>query len=179
MKKVLTSIVFSFFALGTLHAQQEAQFTNYMYNTININPAYAGSRGTTSIFGLHRTQWVGLEGAPTTNTFAIHAPFKDTNIGLGLSVINDAIGPSEENTISADFSYTINVSDTYKLAFGLRGTAHLLNVDFSKLNIYNQGDVLAQSNIDNQFSPNFGVGAYWYSEDTYFGFSITYSFGLC
>lgn len=172
MKKVLTSIVFSFFALGTLHAQQEAQFTNYMYNTININPAYAGSRGTTSIFGLHRTQWVGLEGAPTTNTFAIHAPFKDTNIGLGLNVINDAIGPSEENTISADFSYTINVSDTYKLAFGLRGTAHLLNVDFSKLNIYNQGDVLAQYNIDNQFSPNFGVGAYWYSEDTYFGFSI-------
>jgi type IX secretion system PorP/SprF family membrane protein len=171
MKKVLGSIILSFFALGTLQAQQDAQFTNYMYNTLVINPAYAGSRGTTSLFGLNRKQWLGLEGAPTTNTFAIHAPFKDSNVGLGLSVINDVIGPSVENTISADYSYTINTSNTYKLAFGLRGTAHLLNVDFTKLNIYNQGDALAQYNIANQFSPNFGFGAYWYSEDTYFGFS--------
>jgi type IX secretion system PorP/SprF family membrane protein len=172
MKKVLASIIFSFFAIGMLQAQQDAQYTNYMYNTMNINPAYAGSRGTLSIFGLHRTQWVGLEGAPTTNTFALHAPFRDSNVGMGLTVMNDVIGPSEESTISADFSYTINTSDTYKLAFGLRATAHLLNVDFTKLNIYNPGDVMAQYNIDNRFSPNFGVGAYWYSENSYFGLSI-------
>lgn len=155
-----------------LQAQQDAQYTNYMYNTMNINPAYAGSRGTMSVFGLHRTQWVGLEGAPTTNTFAIHAPFKDSNVGLGLSIMNDVIGPSNESTISADFSYTIETSDRYKLAFGLRATAHLLNVDFTKLNIYDPNDVLAQYNIDNRFSPNFGVGAYWYSDNTYFGLSI-------
>jgi type IX secretion system PorP/SprF family membrane protein len=172
MKKALGSIIFSFFAIGMLHAQQDAQYTNYMYNTMNINPAYAGSRGTMSVFGLHRTQWVGLEGAPTTNTFALHAPFKDSNVGLGLSIMNDVIGPSDESTISADFSYTIETSDTYKLAFGLRATAHLLNVDFSKLNIYDPNDVLAQYNIDNRFSPNFGVGAYWYSDNTYFGLSI-------
>ena len=172
MKKVLASIIFSFFAIAMLHAQQDAQYTNYMYNTMNINPAYAGSRGTMSVFGLHRTQWVGLEGAPTTNTFAIHAPFRDSNVGLGLSILNDAIGPSDETTISADFSYTIETSYTYKLAFGIRATAHLLNVDFTKLNIYDPNDVLAQYNIDNRFSPNFGVGAYWYSDNTYFGLSI-------
>jgi type IX secretion system PorP/SprF family membrane protein len=172
MKKVLASIIFSFFAIAMLHAQQDAQYTNYMYNTMNINPAYAGSRGTMSVFGLHRTQWVGLEGAPTTNTFAIHAPFRDSNVGLGLSIMNDAIGPSDETTISADFSYTIETSYTYKLAFGIRATAHLLNVDFTKLNIYDPNDVLAQYNIDNRFSPNFGVGAYWYSDNTYFGLSI-------
>lgn len=172
MKKVLGSIIFSFFAITMLHAQQDAQYTNYMYNTMNINPAYAGSRGNLSVFGLHRTQWVGLDGAPTTNTFAIHSPFRESNVGVGLSFMNDVIGPSDESTISADFSYTINTSDTYKLAFGLRATAHLLNVDFSKLHIYNQGDALAQYNIDNRFSPNFGAGAYWYSEDTYFGISI-------
>ncbi len=172
MKKVLASIIFSFFAVAMLHAQQDAQYTNYMYNTMNINPAYAGSRGTMSVFGLHRTQWVGLEGAPTTNTFAIHAPFRDSNVGLGLSIMNDAIGPSDETTISADFSYTIETSYTYKLAFGIRATAHLLNVDFTKLNIYDPNDVLAQYNIDNRFSPNFGVGAYWYSDNTYFGLSI-------
>jgi type IX secretion system PorP/SprF family membrane protein len=125
-----------------------------------------------SVFGLHRTQWVGLEGAPTTNTFALHTPFRDSNVGLGLSIMNDAIGPSDETTISADFSYTIETSDTYKLAFGIRATAHLLNVDFTKLNIYDPNDVLAQYNIDNRFSPNFGVGAYWYSDNTYFGLSI-------
>lgn len=172
MKKVLGSIIFSFFAIATLYAQQDAQYTNYMYNTMNINPAYAGSRGNLSVFGLHRTQWVGLDGAPTTNTFAIHSPFRESNVGVGLSFMNDVIGPSDESTISADFSYTINTSDTYKLAFGLRATAHLLNVDFSKLHIYNQGDALAQYNIDNRFSPNVGAGAYWYSENTYFGISI-------
>jgi type IX secretion system PorP/SprF family membrane protein len=172
MKKVLASIIFSFFAIAMLHAQQDAQYTNYMYNTMNINPAYAGSRGTMSVFGLHRTQWVGLEGAPTTNTFALHAPFRDSNVGLGLSIMNDVIGPSDESTISADFSYTIETSYTYKLAFGIRATAHLLNVDFTKLNIYDPNDVLAQYNIDNRFSPNFGVGAYWYSDNTYFGLSI-------
>jgi type IX secretion system PorP/SprF family membrane protein len=172
MKKVLRSIIFSFFAIASLYAQQDAQYTNYMYNTMNINPAYAGSRGNLSVFGLHRTQWVGLDGAPTTNTFAIHSPIRESNVGVGLSFMNDVIGPSDESTISADFSYTINTSDTYKLAFGLRATAHLLNVDFSKLHIYNQGDALAQYNIDNRFSPNFGAGAYWYSQDTYFGISI-------
>ncbi len=172
MKKVLASIIFSFMAIGMLQAQQDAQYTNYMYNTMNINPAYAGSRGTMSVFGLHRTQWVGLEGAPTTNTFSLHAPLNDSNVGMGLTVMNDVIGPSEESTISADFSYTINTSDSYKLAFGFRATAHLLNVDFTKLNIYNPGDVMAQYNIDNRFSPNFGVGAYWYSDNTYFGLSI-------
>jgi type IX secretion system PorP/SprF family membrane protein len=172
MKKVLGSIIFSFFAITMLHAQQDAQYTNYMYNTMNINPAYAGSRGNLSVFGLHRTQWVGLDGAPTTNTFAIHSPIRDSNVGVGLSFMNDVIGPSDESTISADFSYTINTSDTYKLAFGLRATAHLLNVDFSKLHIYNQGDALAQYNIDNRFSPNFGAGAYWYSQNTYLGISI-------
>ena len=172
MKKVLGSIIFSFFAIAMLHAQQDAQYTNYMYNTMNINPAYAGSRGNLSVFGLHRTQWVGLDGAPTTNTFAIHSPIRESNVGVGLSFMNDVIGPSDESTSSADFSYTINTSDTYKLAFGLRATAHLLNVDFSKLHIYNQGDALAQYNIDNRFSPNFGAGAYWYSENTYLGISI-------
>jgi type IX secretion system PorP/SprF family membrane protein len=172
MKKVLGSIIFSFFAITMLHAQQDAQYTNYMYNTMNINPAYAGSRGNLSVFGLHRTQWVGLDGAPTTNTFAIHSPIRESNVGVGLSFMNDVIGPSDESTISADFSYTINTSDTYKLAFGLRATAHLLNVDFSKLHIYNQGDALAQYNIDNRFSPNFGAGAYWYSQNTYIGISI-------
>lgn len=156
---------------SVIHGQQDAQYTQYMYNTININPAYAGSRGTISVFGLHRTQWVGLDGAPVINTVSIHTPIS-TNMGIGVSVINDRIGPSTENDISVDLAYTINTSPFYKLAFGLKGTANLLNVDFTKLNIYNPADPRFQDNIDNKFSPNIGAGVYLYSDKSYIGLSI-------
>ena len=153
------------------YAQQDSQFTQYMYNTININPAYAGSRESMNIFALHRTQWVGIDGAPVTNTASINTPINGSNVGLGVSIINDKIGPSDENDISVDFSYTIHTSDTYKLSFGLKATANLLNIDFSKLSQYNKNDYLFQENIDNKFSPNIGVGLYLHSDNTYFGLS--------
>lgn len=171
MKKL---ILFTLFTLSAVngYSQQDAQFTQYMYNTININPAYAGSRGVLSIFGLHRTQWVGIDGAPKTNTFSLNTPIKNSNIGFGLSVINDRIGPSDETAISADISYSIPTSDKYKLSFGIKATADLLNVDFTKLNIYNPGDPLAQYNIDNKFSPNVGAGIYYHSDKSYIGLSV-------
>lgn len=156
----------------SIYAQQDAQYTNYMYNTININPAYAGSRGVMSIFGLHRTQWVGLEGAPVTNTVSVNTPIENSNIGIGLSFVNDKIGASTESAISADVSYTIQTSSIYKLSVGLKGTAHLLNVDYTKLNRYNLNDPKFQNNIDNEFSPNIGAGAYFYSDKLYLGLSV-------
>ena len=159
-------------ASSVSYAQQDAQFTQYMYNTININPAYAGSRGALSVFGLHRTQWVGLDGAPVTNTFSINTPINGTNIGLGLGIINDRIGPSDENNISADFSYSIPTSERYKLSFGIKASANLLNVDFTKLNIYNSSDPRFKDNIENKFSPNIGAGLYFHSDKTYIGLSV-------
>ena len=108
MKKI--KIISALLALVSFSAtaQQDAQFTQYMYNTININPAYAGSRGALSIFGQHRTQWAGLDGAPTTNAFSVNTPLGDSKLGLGVSFINDAIGVMDENTISIDLSYTID-----------------------------------------------------------------------
>lgn len=158
-------------AVGISFAQQDSQFTQYMYNPVNFNPAYAGSREVLSIFGMHRTQWVGLDGAPVTNTVSIHTPIENSNVGIGLSFINDRIGPSDENTISVDFSYTIYTSDYYKLAFGLKATANLLNVDFTKLT-QQPGDPELQYNIDNRFSPNIGAGIFWYSDRSYFGLSV-------
>jgi type IX secretion system PorP/SprF family membrane protein len=156
----------------SVFAQQDAQYTNYMYNTININPAYAGSRGVMSIFGLHRTQWVGLDGAPVTNTISINTPIENSNIGVGLSFVNDRIGASNESAISADVSYTIQTSSDYKLSVGLKGTAHLLNVDYTKLNRYNLNDPKFQNNIENEFSPNIGAGIYFCSDKLYLGFSV-------
>ena len=153
------------------YSQQDSQFTQYMYNTINVNPAYAGSRETMSIFALHRTQWVGLDGAPVTNTASIHTPINGSNVGLGLSIINDRIGPSDENNIAVDLSYTIQTSYKYKLSFGLKASANLLNIDFTKLNKYDQNDYAFDTNIDNKFSPNIGVGLYLHSDNSYIGLS--------
>lgn len=153
------------------YAQQDAQFTQYMYNTININSAYAGSRGVLSVFALHRAQWVGLDGAPVTNTLSINTPINNSNVGLGISFINDRIGPSEENAISIDLSYTIHTSATYKLSFGIKGTANLFNLDVSKLNPEVQGDPKFQ-NLNNQFSPNIGAGVYFHSNKSYIGLSV-------
>lgn len=155
-------------------AQQDPQYTQYMYNTIVVNPAYAGTREMLSVFALHRTQWVGLEGAPVTNNISVHTPLTRSNVGLGLSIVNDRIGPSDETNIGVDFSYYIKASETYKLSFGLKASANLLNVDFTKLNIYNSGDPRFQYNIDNKFSPNIGAGLYLHSDNTYVGLSIPY-----
>jgi type IX secretion system PorP/SprF family membrane protein len=170
MKKIITFIIVLVASFS--YSQQDTQFTNYMYNTLSFNPAYAGSRGTTSIYLSQRSQWVGLDGAPTTNSLTYHSPLGSSNLGIGINFLNDAIGPVQENLVSLDMSYTIQTSYDYKLAFGFRASAHMLNVDFTQLNIFNPGDVLAQNNINNRISPNFGFGMFWYSEKSYLGFSI-------
>jgi type IX secretion system PorP/SprF family membrane protein len=151
------------------YAQQDAQFTQYMYNTINVNPAYAGSRGALSMFALHRTQWVGFDGAPVTNTVSLNTPLNESNLGLGVSIINDEIGPTTENTISADLSYTIPTSDTWNLSFGIKATANLFDLDATKL-----PNVVPDPSLQNysKFSPNIGAGVYWHSDNAYIGFSI-------
>ena len=154
-------------------AQQDAQYTQYLYNTITINPAYAGSREALSIFAMHRTQWVGLDGAPVTNVASINTPLNNSNLGLGVSFINDKIGPTNKNSISADLSYTIPTSENYKLSFGMKATANLFNLDITKLNpvVASPLDPSMQ-NIKNEFSPNIGAGIYLHSDKAYVGFSI-------
>ncbi|MFV7237004.1 type IX secretion system membrane protein PorP/SprF [Flavobacterium sp. ZB4R12] len=152
------------------YAQQDAQFTQYMYNTINVNPAYAGSRGALSIFALHRTQWVGLDGAPVTNAVSVNTPFNESRLGLGVSIINDKIGPTQENTISADLSYTIPTSETVKLSFGIKATANLFDLDVTRLNPVDDDPSLHDFN--NKFSPNIGAGIYLHSHKGYVGLSV-------
>ncbi len=170
-KIILALLALASFTSAT--AQQDPQYTNYMYNTININPAYAGSRGALSIFGLHRSQWVGLEGAPTTNSFSVNTPIADSKVGLGVSFVNDALGVMDENTISVDFSYTLDLNNrSSKLSFGLKGSANLLNVAYSDLNKHNPNDPQILNDVQNQFTPNIGAGIYWHTEKSYVGFSV-------
>lgn len=153
--------------------QQDAQYTQYMYNTISVNPAYAGSRDVLSLTGLYRTQWVGLEGAPKTMTFSGHTPLRNKKLGLGVSIVRDQIWIQDETYLDIDLSYTINTSDNGKLAFGLKGGAHLLNIDFSRTNPENSSDddFDLSNNVDNKFSPNVGFGIYYYTDRFYLGYS--------
>lgn len=174
MKKIFLSLVLIVAALEVITAQQDAQYTQYMYNTLSINPAYAGSRGALSIAALHRSQWVGLDGAPTTQTLNISSPV-GKNVGLGFSVVHDEIGnsTSQETYFDAAFSYTLLIGNEGKLSFGMKAGGHLLNIDFSQL----AGFVDEQSsngfpNIDKKFSPNFGAGIYYHSENFYAGLSV-------
>jgi type IX secretion system PorP/SprF family membrane protein len=154
-----------------MSGQQDSQYTQYMYNPSIVNPAYAGSRDAMSIFGLYRAQWVGLEGAPKTGTLSIHTPIENSKLGLGFSLVNDRIGPSDETNFATDISYTIDVSYQYKLAFGVKASANLINIDYTKLDIFDPSDSRFQENVTNKFSPNVGAGVYLYSDNTYIGLS--------
>lgn len=157
-----------------MNAQQDAQFTQYMFNTLSINPAYTGSRDALSILGLYRSQWVGLEGAPETQTFSIHSPVgKTKRLGLGLNVINDEIFITNETYVDLDVSYSIQTNYNSKLAFGIKGGIQLLDVDFTRTNPFQGGDPLAstENNIDNRLSPQVGVGLFYYSDQYYVGLS--------
>jgi type IX secretion system PorP/SprF family membrane protein len=159
---------------AALMGQQDAQYTQYMYNTVSVNPAYAGSRGHLSIAALYRAQWVGLDGAPETQTLNIHSPMGYKGFGTGLSFINEKIGPTSETYFDVDISYTIQTGVDSRLSFGLKASAHLLDVRFSELN-QNTGqgtDPTLQQNIDNRFSPNIGAGIYYHTDRFYTGLSI-------
>lgn len=161
-------------SFNTALSQQDAQYTQYMYNTVSVNPAYAGSRGHMSVGALYRAQWVGLEGAPETQTFNIHTPLGYRGVGAGLSIVNDIIGPTSETYFDVDMSYTVLTGIDGKLSFGLKASAHLLDIRFSELNQdAGQGpDPTLQQNIDNRFSPNIGAGVYYHTQNFYAGLSI-------
>src|SRR5680860_102416 len=113
-KSLLASLFLLVVFWETANAQQDAQYTQYMFNTMSVNPAYAGSRGQLSIAGLYRSQWVGLEGAPQTFTFNLHSPIRNSNVGYGVSVVNDKIGDGtvQETYIDGLVSYTVDVYET-------------------------------------------------------------------
>ena len=142
-----------------------------MYNTISVNPGYAGSRGHLSIGALHRSQWIGLDGAPKTQTLNLHSPIGYNGMGMGISIVNDEIGPTSETYLDIDFSYTIQTSAEGRLSFGLKASGHLLDIRFSELNQYTTDQTL-QQDIDNKFSPNFGAGVYYRTDKFYAGLSV-------
>jgi type IX secretion system PorP/SprF family membrane protein len=156
---------------GNIMAQQDPMFTHYMFNMLAVNPGYAGSHGLLNVTGMYRNQWVGVDGAPKTQTFVAHSPFLKKNIGLGLSIINDKIGPVRQTMVFADYSYTVQVTKESKLAFGLKAGFNILKTYFSEIPLTEPNDE-SFTDVPISWKPNFGFGAYYYSKNYYVGISI-------
>lgn len=156
----------------SLSAQQDAQYTQYMFNTMSVNPAYAGSRGQFSAAALYRSQWVGLDGAPESFTLNLHSPIRNSRLGYGISLVNDNIGDGvvSETYFDGVISYTIDVSLEGKLSFGLKAGGNFLSLDFNGLRNFD-AEPVDVNNIENRFSPNFGLGIYYHTDRFYAGLS--------
>jgi type IX secretion system PorP/SprF family membrane protein len=171
MKKILCLLILLFLVNFEISAQQQSQYTQYMYNTMTINPAYTGTRGIPSIFGLYRTQWVGLEGAPQTANFSIDSPISANGQGLGFSVVNDKIGPSQETTVTLNYAYPIQLSADVSLSLGISASGNFMQIDNTKLTLLNPDDPYLTGVISKN-SPNFGAGIYFHSSKWYAGLSV-------
>jgi len=171
MKKItLILLITTSVFLQQTYGQQDPHYTHYMYNMNVVNPAYAGSRETLSIGMLARTQWTGLNGSPKTLTFSAHSPFSKS-VGLGLSAIVDENGPVKEQNIYADFSYTLQTSEEGRLAFGLKGGVTFKNIGLFSLTTIQTSDPAFNDNV-NSSNPNFGAGAFYYTNNFYIGLSV-------
>lgn len=174
MKRIIyTSLLLVLTSLGAL-AQQDPHYTQYMYNMNVINPAYAGSKEHLSFGLLYRKQWVDLEGAPSTFSASGSMPV-GKNVGLGLSMISDKIGPISENNVYADFSYTLNLGGEHRLAFGVKGGATFHKVglysDIGQSNVPDLNDPAFAKNTSNTFL-NIGSGLFYYTDKYYLAFSV-------
>ncbi len=165
-------LIVLFIGLGLISkAQQEAMFTHYAFNTLAVNPAYAGSRDAITVTGLHRSQWVGFDGAPTTQTLTVHSPMFNDQIGVGLSVLNDKIGPLNSTNLNVDFAYKLRINPKARLAFGLKGGVNILQGNMTSLIVNDENDNSFSNNIQSKLLPNFGFGMYYYTDKWYAGIS--------
>jgi type IX secretion system PorP/SprF family membrane protein len=161
-------------ALASFHAkaQQDAMYTHYMFNTLMVNPAYAGSRDALTVTALHRSQWVSFKGAPVVQSLTMHTPLKNERFGVGLSLLNDKIGSSNKTSVAGDFAYRMKLTEKSKLALGLSATANVYQSTLSTLQLDQQSDPSFQTNVNNKITPNFGFGAYYSRTHFYAGVSV-------
>lgn len=171
MKKISCLLILLFVGMLEASAQQQSQYTQYMYNTMTINPGYTGTRAIPSIFGLYRTQWVGLDGAPKTANFSIESPITENGQGLGLSVISDQIGFTKETTVTASYAYPIQLSADLHLSLGVSASGNFAQIDYTKATIKDVNDPYL-TGVLTKNSPNFGAGAYFHSSKWYAGLSV-------
>jgi type IX secretion system PorP/SprF family membrane protein len=154
--------------------QQDPMYTQYMFNTQTINPAYAGTWNSVGFMALSRMQWVGLDGAPSTQTFSFQMPASNDKMGIGLDIINDRIGLEKRFGLFADYSYKINFGGLTNLRMGIKGGFFNYSNNLTNNILYPDGisDPLFLVNIEHKFLPNIGVGLFIENPVYYIGISV-------
>ncbi|MGB0422725.1 MAG: PorP/SprF family type IX secretion system membrane protein [Flavobacteriales bacterium] len=172
MKFIKYTLVIAFFAaVFNTSAQQDPMFSQYMFNTLAINPAYAGSADLLTANIIYRHQWADIDGAPRTQTVTLHSPLKKESVSLGGSIINDAHGPVKQTGVYLDASYRITM-DRSRLSFGLKGGMNFFSANLTDLSPVVEDDPVFSQNISTKLLPNFGAGIMWYSNKSYLGLSV-------
>lgn len=171
MKLNLVLVCFVIILSKNVLGQQLPQYTQYMYNTSTINPAYTGTEGFSSVALTHRSQWVGIDGAPTTQLLNANFYSNRSRLHLGFTAYMDRLGPLTSGNLSLNLAYQVPISNTYNLSFGLAAIANTIDVDWNKLHPYTISDPFLAQGLDNSIEPNVGVGVFLFSEKSYFGMS--------
>ena len=170
--KTLFSLLVIILAFGSVQAQREPFYTQYMYNIGSFNPAYVGSVETLDFNLLYRSQWIDIPGAPRTIRFGVNVPLANRKHGLGFNAVNDQLGPTTQTFVDVSYSFQIQFEYDVRLAFGLDAGGSFLNVDFSKGSFENPGEpILDQQNIS-EFTPTVGAGIFLYHPTWYVGLSV-------
>ncbi len=165
-------IVLLILASTAVNAQQEPTYTQYMFNTQTINPAYAGTWEALGFMVLAREQWTGIKNAPSTQTLSFQNLHKNDKVGYGVSIINDKFGLEKRLSVFGDYSYLVQVNEKIKLRLGLKAGFSSYSNNLNSYNILDENDPFFQGEIDQKFIPNFGVGAFLYQDNFYAGISL-------
>lgn len=174
MKNIKSILIIAILALGSkvCVAQQDPMVSEYMFNQLFLNPAYAGTREVPNMTLLYRNQWVNFAGAPTTELLSADGAIKGKNMGIGLTVLNDHIGVSNRLSFYGDYSYHLKLNDKQSLAMGINAGGSFYKAQLTDLLVWDQGDNVFTSNIQSKFIPGVGAGLYWHSKDFFAGLSV-------
>ncbi len=179
---MIRQLIFVFVFLGISSvgfAQQENQFTQFMYNQLYLNPAYSGARGIPYFTAIYRSQWIGFKGAPESKLLSFNSPLFGDRVGFGLTISNHTLGIENKWDASMAYSYHIPISDESSVRFGLQGSVRYQGIDFNdpSVEIREDGDesILYNEQL-NKYTGNFGIGMYANIKQTYFGISVPHFF---
>lgn len=179
MKRILLFWAILIMVAQSSFAQQDAQFSQYMFNTLYFNPAYAGVEGVTKITAIHRSQWFlynstfGEGGAPTTQVLSLSSPILRFNSGVGFHIVNDQLGPENNLEIQASGAYHLNINEG-KMSIGFRVGAFSQTLDFDKYIWNEEDDPLRKNGKESQIRPDLSVGVFYRAEKYFAGVSFTH-----
>jgi type IX secretion system PorP/SprF family membrane protein len=171
MKKIIL-LAIAILCVSNLSAQQDVQYTQFMFNKMYFNPAYAGGKGHTCLSAIYRKQWIGITGAPESGTFTVNAPVWKKRMGIGFTLTNDRLGLTDRWNFDVSYAYRIKLKNESTLSIGLRGTLNYMTIRWDQAELTQAFDPTVPVGVASKMVPNFGAGVFYQARTWYVGFSV-------